>query len=65
MLYCNHQLRLSGHLPGSLTIAKGPKSNPAKLPIGRSQTIYELFAQIFRAAIETATDNEPVRYLSR
>lgn len=43
----------------------GPKSNPANL-LGRGQkTVYELFAQIFCAAVATATDKEPVRYLSR
>lgn len=48
-----------------LTTVKGPKSNAAKLPVASQQTIYELFAQIFRAAIATATDKKPVRYLSR
>lgn len=44
---------------------EGPKSNPANLPIESQKTIYELFSQIFCAAIETATDKEPVRFLSR
>lgn len=48
-----------------LTMSKGPKSNPANLPVGSQQTIYELFADIFCAAIATATDKHPVRYLSR
>ncbi|ERF70796.1 hypothetical protein EPUS_08354 [Endocarpon pusillum Z07020] len=43
----------------------GPKSNPAKLPVGSQQTVYDLFAQIFCAAIETANSKHPVRYLSR
>ena len=48
-----------------LTEFKGPKLNPAKLPVGSQQTVYDLFAQIFCAAIETAKDKHPVRYLSR
>jgi hypothetical protein len=48
-----------------LTISQGPKSNPAKLPVGSKQTIYELFAQIFCAAIETSTSRKPVRFLTR
>ena len=64
-LYCGQSLPLSRLQSSPLITAEGPKSNPAKLPIGSSQTIYELFAQIFCAAIETATDAKPVRYLSR
>jgi ABC-type tungstate transport system permease subunit len=44
---------------------QGPKSNPAKLPIDGKQSIYALFAQIFRAAIDTTSSKEPVRFLSR
>lgn len=47
-----------------LTRFEGPKSNPAKLPVGSQQSVYELFAQIFCTAIDTAADKEPVRYLS-
>ena len=45
--------------------AKGPKANPAKLPTDGKQSIYSLFAQIFRTAIDTASSKEPVRFLSR
>jgi hypothetical protein len=48
-----------------LTKWKGPQSNPANLSTGCQQTVYELFVQIFCAAAATATDKEPVRYLSR
>ena len=45
--------------------AKGPKTNPAKLPTDGKLSIYSLFAQIFRTAIDTASSKEPVRFLSR
>jgi hypothetical protein len=48
-----------------LSPVKGPKSNPAKLPTDGKQSIYTLFAQIFRAAIDTGFSKEPVRFLSR
>jgi hypothetical protein len=48
-----------------LNPTKGPKSNPAKLPTDGNQSIYALFAQIFRAAINTVSSKEPVRFLSR
>jgi ABC-type tungstate transport system permease subunit len=50
----------------TLNPTKGPKNNPAKLvPTDGSQSIYALFAQIFRAAIDTLSSNEPIRFLSR
>jgi ABC-type tungstate transport system permease subunit len=48
-----------------MVLQKGPKSNPAKLPSDGKYSIYALFAQIFRAAIDTASSQEPVRFLSR
>jgi ABC-type tungstate transport system permease subunit len=48
-----------------MILQKGPKSNPAKLPSDGKHSIYALFAQIFRAAIDTASSKEPVRFLSR
>lgn len=49
----------------TLNPTKGPKNNPAKLPTDGNQSIYALFAQIFRAAIDTVSSKEPVRFLSR
>ncbi len=43
----------------------GPKSNPAGLPLDQKSTIYELFALLFQAAVETSTSPNPVRFLSR
>ncbi|RDW80191.1 hypothetical protein BP6252_04829 [Coleophoma cylindrospora] len=45
----------------------GPKSNPASLPTvdASDVTIYEHFAQLFQAAIDTSSEPNPVRFLSR
>lgn len=43
----------------------GPKSNPANLPRDQKLSIYELFALLFQAAVETSTSPNPVRFLSR
>lgn len=50
----------------------GPKTNPAKLPLplnsqasSASPSVYDLFSQLFRAAVTTANDPHPVRFLSR
>lgn len=43
----------------------GPKSNEAKLEIDDQTTIYDLFSQLFRAAVETQTSKNRVRFLSR
>ncbi|KAK5054449.1 hypothetical protein LTR84_001339 [Exophiala bonariae] len=43
----------------------GPDSNPANLPLDRKLSIFDLFALIFEAAVETATSPNPVRFLSR
>lgn len=43
----------------------GPKENPAHLPIDGKTSIYELFALLFQAAIDTASSSAPVRFLSR
>ena len=47
---------------------KGPKSNPANLLHATdhpNQTIFDLFSQLFRAAVDTSTSSSPVRFLSR
>lgn len=46
-------------------VLAGPKDNPAQLPTDGKTSIYELFALLFQAAIETATSASPVRFLSR
>ncbi|MCJ1253207.1 hypothetical protein MMC24_001018 [Lignoscripta atroalba] len=43
----------------------GPKSNPAKLHADANTTIYDLFIQLFCAAIDTASSKDPIRFLSR
>lgn len=44
----------------------GPKSNPAKLPLGSNLSVYELFARLFVAATDASmTLSEPVCFLSR
>lgn len=45
--------------------SQGPKSNPAQLPTDGKQSIYALFAQIFRTAVDSTSSKEPVRFLSR
>lgn len=49
----------------TLIFEKGPKSNEAKLEIDDQTTIYDLFSQLFRAAVETQTSKNRVRFLSR
>lgn len=50
-----------------LTQRPGPKANPASLPSVDSPeiTIYDHFAQLFQAAVETSTSPNPVRFMSR
>ena len=43
----------------------GPSTNPAHLPTSKQTSIYELFALLFQAAIETQSSESPVRFLSR
>jgi ABC-type tungstate transport system permease subunit len=43
----------------------GPQENPAGLPTDGKASIYELFALLFQAAINTASSSAPVRFLSR
>jgi ABC-type tungstate transport system permease subunit len=43
----------------------GPKVNPARLPTDGKTSIYELFALLSQAAIDTATSATPIRFLSR
>ncbi|KAL3426545.1 extracellular solute-binding protein family 1 [Phlyctema vagabunda] len=43
----------------------GPQNDPAKLSVEGELTIYEHFARLFQAAIETASSPSPVRFLSR
>lgn len=43
----------------------GPKDNPADLSLDGKASIYQLFKQLFRAAIATSTSARPVRFLSR
>jgi ABC-type tungstate transport system permease subunit len=48
-----------------LTLNLGPKSNPANLSTTESDSIYDLFTQLFRACIETQNSKNPIRFLSR
>lgn len=43
----------------------GPKENPANLPTDGKTSIYELFALLFQAAIDTTSSSAPIRFLSR
>ena len=43
----------------------GPKSNPANLPLDQSLSIYELFALLFQAVVETSSSKNSVKFLSR
>jgi ABC-type tungstate transport system permease subunit len=46
-------------------VKSGPKTNPAKLSVSKTTTVYDLFTQLFCAAIETSASKSPVRFLSR
>ena len=48
-----------------LTWPSGPASNPANLSTTGSDSIHDLFIQLFRACIETQNSKSPIRFLSR
>jgi ABC-type tungstate transport system permease subunit len=49
----------------SFSYNTGPKSNPANLSTEKTTSIYDHFAQIFLAAVETAGSTHSVKFLSR
>lgn len=49
----------------SLRFEKGPKSNEAQLKSDDQTTIYTLFTQLYRKAVETRPRKKRVRFLSR
>ena len=49
---------------------QGPKSNPAHLDKGKNKNpnqdaIFNLFSQLFRAAVNSSSSSSPIRFLSR